>query len=123
MAVNLNHPGRRPQKPWTPELERRHLVIEDGRAPLLGRFLDHLDESGIVLARWSGAGGCDLAPLHQREEKTLADFFGLDLDKIESEKLALLRYVRACHDYDAAMRERAQRAVAHYNDTMGKVST
>ena len=101
MAVDLNHPQRRPQKPWTPELDRRHGVIANGQAHLLGDFLDHLREKqGIVLARWCGAGGCDLAPAREREEKLLASFFGLDLDRIEREKMALLRYVRAIHDYD-----------------------
>jgi len=85
-----------------------------GQNAVLGRFLDHLGDSGIVLARWGGAGGCDLVPLYQREEKTLADFFGLDLDKIEREKHALLLYVRAVQNYDDDQHERVRLAVANY---------
>lgn len=112
MAVDLNAPGRRPQKPWTPELDRRAVVIGEGQAPLLANFLDHLrGEQKIVLARWEGD---DLYPAHDREEALLASFFGLDLDRIEREKLALLAYIRAVHAWEDDQRERARRAVAHF---------
>lgn len=95
--MNLDHPQRRPQKPWTPELERRHVHIESGEAHVLGRFLDALAARGIVLARWVGN---DLYPAGEHEEATIAAFYDLDLDKIELEKRALLAYMRALYDYE-----------------------
>ena len=112
MSVSLDAPGRRPQKPWTPELDRRAVVIADGSAPLLARFLDHLrDERKIVFAQWAED---TLYPAYANEEALLASFFGLDLGRIEREKLALLNWIRAASKYDDDQRERAARAVAHY---------
>jgi hypothetical protein len=116
-AVNLNHPHRRPQKPWTPELDRRSAVLRTGHNLVLGEFLDHLRERGIVLARYAGAGGCDLAEHYEREEKTVALFFGLDVDKIGREQGALLSYVRAVQAWHDDREERVRLAVAHYERT------
>lgn len=113
-AADLNHPRRRPQKPWTPELDRRSEVLKTGHNLVLGKFLDHLRDRDIVLARYAGAGGCDLVPTHEREEKTIALFFGLDVDKIGREQDALLRYVRAVQAWHDDREERVALAVAHF---------
>jgi hypothetical protein len=107
----INHPTRRPQKPWTPELDKRHVVIESGHAQVLGEFLDHLrSHEKYVLARYDEDSR--LYPVHVHEEAVLAGFFDLDLNRIEREKMALLRYMRACHQYDDDRQKRAERAVA-----------
>jgi hypothetical protein len=94
--------------PLTPELDRQSKAIKDG-AHRIGEFLDWLEEQGYVLARYAKpdadgeyeADGYDRYSgevLHQSyvgKEKLIAGFFGLDLDKIEAERMALLEHLRA----------------------------
>jgi hypothetical protein len=71
--------------PPTPELDRQSQAIEDG-AHKIAEFLDWLESEGYVIHED-----------HDRyadPKKLLADFFGIDLNKIETEKLALLDYIR-----------------------------
>lgn len=116
--MDLNHPDRRPQKPWTPELDRRSEVIRSGQAPAAAALLDHLESAGIVLARWVENEDEEemLIPAnHGGYERLIADALGLDLDKIDREQRALLGYLRAIHAYDADRKERARLAVERYN--------
>ena len=81
----------------TPELDYQHEIIESGQSELLAKFYDWLIEKDFVLAKW---GGYDefgdysegvLMPLHIRPEQLFADFFGIDLNKIEEERRAILK--------------------------------
>lgn len=83
--------------PSTPELDKQHKAIEDG-AHRVGEFLDWLDTQGVELAQRAGFGD-DLVPYVRRSRKQLiADFFGIDLDKVEAETMALLDHVRALNE-------------------------
>jgi len=81
----------------TPELDKQHAVIESGAAGTLGDFYDWLtDEKGWVLAEWTQDGMRNdyLKPVYFRPDQLFADFFGIDLDKIESERRAILEELR-----------------------------
>ena len=82
-----------------PEHEKMREVVD--RSQSIGEFLDWLrDEKGIALCKWqdtihhSEEMG-DYTPegyyvVKDGPEKLLADFFDIDLDKIEKEKQAML---------------------------------
>jgi hypothetical protein len=75
--------------PPTPELDRQSQAIEDGRR--LVEFLDWLSEQGYHLAKYHDGQPYDANPGPQ---KLIAGFYGIDLDKIEAERRALLEHVR-----------------------------
>lgn len=91
--------GDRPQLPPTPELDRRADLIATGRPEAVGGFLDWLGEHGYVIARWEEfpGEGEQLVPAHVRPEKLLADHFGIDLQKVETEQRAILEAISAHH--------------------------
>ena len=86
-----------------PEHARMRAVLDKSR--LLGEFLDWLkQEHGVTLCRWqdfvrhSPELG-DYTPegyyeIRESFEKLLASFFEIDLDKIETEKQAMLESIR-----------------------------
>lgn len=76
-----------------PEHEKVAKVKDQSQA--IGAFLDAggLGE-GIVLARWEGRQGDYLDPVHLNIEKVLAKYFGIDLDKLEAEKIQMLEELR-----------------------------
>ena len=90
--------------PTTPELTKQSEIINSGKAELIQEFYDWLhQEKGWVLARWvpteerhSGDGiyGEQPVPVYIQPEQLMADFFGIDRDKIEVERRALLEAVR-----------------------------
>jgi hypothetical protein len=105
MTVSLRHPAhphRPPRQPRTPELDLQHEALESGHPQVLGEFLDHLQRSGIVLARWADDDRDVLYEISQDNNRLLADFLGIDLDRIERERMALLRWVRATHEWNDA---------------------
>lgn len=81
--------------PATPELDKQHKIIEAGGPGAIGEFLDWLDGQDIFLACYSGYGS-DLVHYQRRNRlRLIADFYGIDLDKVEAERLAVLEHVRA----------------------------
>lgn len=89
----------------TPELDFQSIIIESGQSELLGKFYDWLTEQGIVLAKWGGYDyesetyHDDILSLYSvHPEKLFADFFGLDLNKIEAERRAILEELRNSYD-------------------------
>ena len=90
----------------TPELDKMREVHEQSQT--IGEFLD---TSEYVLARWvdcsrefhEGAdisyGRCPedhhLVEVHQTIEEVLAEYFGIDLEKVEAERQAILDVLRA----------------------------
>ena len=61
-------------------------------------FLDWLREEGVVLSRYHGER---LSPIHESNEVLLAKFFSIDLEKVEQEKLEMLRQCRRGSGSDA----------------------
>lgn len=80
-------------QPETPELDKQSRAIRDG-AHRIGKFLDWAEGQGLHLCEWQeGIGG---GRWYERSnfQKVIADFYDIDLDKIEAERLALLEWVR-----------------------------
>lgn len=82
----------------TPELDKRGEIISSGKAEMVQEFIDWLlDEKGLELARWEQGDFSDsLRPYHfGTREQLMADFFGIDLKKIDEEQRALLEAIRS----------------------------
>lgn len=81
----------------TPELDKQHAVIESGESETLTRFYDWMQESGYVIAEYREYDEYDdprLTPVRRGPERLFADFFEIDLDKIDAEQRALLDELR-----------------------------
>lgn len=73
--------------PPTPELDKM-LAVKD-KSQMIGVFLDWLqDEKKIVFAKYYDEES--LCPSYDTIEKLLADYFEIDLNKIEQERRAIL---------------------------------
>ena len=81
----------------TPECDKMRKAREKG-SQIIGEFLEWCESNGIVLSsvikeedeifeRW--------CPINKRREQILADFFGVDLDKCEEERQAILEELRS----------------------------
>ena len=78
-----------------PELERRLQVIASGEWVTVSDFLGWLDQCGLRIARYGDGGLSDnLVPDHRGPEQFIADFFDIDLDKIEEERKSILDGIR-----------------------------
>ncbi len=81
-------------KPLTPELDKMLAVKE--KSAIIGAFLEHLQEGEVYL--------CQLQDMEDSSqgfqetsfttEQILANYFGIDLDKAEQERVDLLEWVR-----------------------------
>lgn len=82
--------------PPTPELDKQRAAREEGHSDSIGAFLDWLqNERGVTLARYgvdNAWGESRLHPVHGSIESWLAEYFEIDLDKIEAERSAILSY-------------------------------
>lgn len=78
--------------PATPELDKQHEAIEHGAAHRIGEFIDWLREQGYILAKYDAVD--DLYDTNMPPKDLLADYFKIDLAKIEQEKRALLDHIR-----------------------------
>lgn len=74
-----------------PEHERMAAVVRDSH--VIGDFLTDRDEAGIKLARWDDEAG-EFLPFTRTIEEHLADYFDIDLAKIETERQAMLANLR-----------------------------
>jgi hypothetical protein len=75
-----------------PEHTKQSAVLEEAQA--IGQFLD---ESGYTLAEYAKVGGWSeprLVPVTKSITKVLAEYFNIDLDKIEDEKRRMLADIR-----------------------------
>ena len=93
MTVPANNP--------TSELDKQWKVIESGEADTLTRFFDWLLERGYTIGSWESVESLnfdssydEFQPLRIQPEQLFADFFGIDLDRIEVERRALLDALR-----------------------------
>lgn len=81
--------------PATPELDKRSGIINSRVSPTqtLGEFYDWLQAQGLVLARWDKETQ-EYLPDFINPEQLFANFFGLDSDKMEQERRAILEALR-----------------------------
>lgn len=80
----------------TPELDKQHKIIESGKSDTLQEFYDWLSTKDYVIAKWVVDDEDEdvLLPTHIRPEQLFAEFFEIDLNKIEDERRALLDEIR-----------------------------
>jgi hypothetical protein len=83
--------------PETPELNRQVELVKSGKAGLIQEFVDWLlDElhDGTRVGLWRGTDEFE-RPLwwQPNREQLLADFFGIDRNKIEDERRAILAHL------------------------------
>ena len=76
--------------PDCPETDKLVAVSKDSQK--IGVFLDWLQENEIVLARYCERD--DLHPLRQTIESLLAEYFEIDLNKVEKEKRAIIKHLQ-----------------------------
>ena len=78
------------------ELEKMATAAE--KSATLSEFLDWLRSNQYVLAKYNERpqqlGDDDLLPVRIGNEQLLADFFGIDLKKVEEERSALLQQLK-----------------------------
>lgn len=75
--------------PSTPELDKM-LAVKD-KSQAIGEFFDWLvNDKGYVLSQYEEKDR-RLYPTYSSIEKLLAEFFGIDLKKIEEERRAILK--------------------------------
>lgn len=75
----------------TPELDKMKAVHTESQA--IGEFLDY---SPYTLCDWDEDTN-RFWPVQGGIERILAEFFDIDLDKVEAEKLAILEELRAAN--------------------------
>lgn len=78
-----------------PQHERLADIKDQSQA--IGEFLEWcLREKGYALAEWGESRmiGTRMMPISYSTEAILAEFFGIDLKKLEAEKLAMLDKMR-----------------------------
>lgn len=81
----------------TPELDRQLEVINSGKAKVVQEFIDWLAGRDIHLAVYDPESRFGRMLPHEYDgmwEQLMADFFGIDRDKIEQERRALLDDIR-----------------------------
>lgn len=83
------------KEPEVPEIKKMEAVKDKSQA--IGEFLEWLYEEGLLVAKYSGSND-RIIPVSILVEKLLANYFNIDLNKVESEKRALLEYVRRVQD-------------------------
>jgi hypothetical protein len=85
----------------TPELDKQRAIIDSGAAETVGEFVDWLASAGYLIGRYEPMDGYRdrvLVPLRLSPEQLLAQHFGIDLDKIEAERRAILAALQPKQD-------------------------
>lgn len=98
--VWIDDPARKPAPkpegyPDTTELDR--LVAVSDESQRLGEFLDWLEEQGYHICTYTEPSVDEeefFYPIGTNFEKLLAQHYGIDLDKVERERRAVLEYIR-----------------------------
>lgn len=80
-------------EPERPECAKLVSVSPDSQK--IGEFIDWLNENGIRLCRWTELEDApdQYMEIHDPMEKLLARYFEIDLDKVETERRALLDWL------------------------------
>jgi len=81
-----------PVQPETPELDRMIERATAGHSQDIGEFIEWLDDTNYNICEWHGG---EYNPVHRTPEQWLAEFFGIDLDKVEKERALVLEYMRS----------------------------
>ena len=83
-----------PKNPKYPECDKMIAVSKESHA--IGNFLEWLNEQKIVLAEYGTERGYrgTLFHTHVSIEKLLAQYFEIDLDKVENERRRMLKDFR-----------------------------
>ena len=90
-----------PVQPETPELDRMIERATAGHSQDIGEFIEWLGENGFVIATRDAYD--ELLPMLMSTEGWLAQYFGIDLQKVEQERAAVLAYVRSKNDTELAV--------------------
>ena len=77
-------------EPECPECDKLLSVKEDSQT--IGFFLEWLESKGWSLIQW---GNSPYILNETSIEKILADYFGIDLNKVHAEQTAVLEYIRS----------------------------
>lgn len=81
----------------TPELDKRAKILDSGQATTVQDFYDWLRKEGYHLARYVEVDGFHDKVLQETwvdPERLMAHFFGIDQDKVEAERMAILEAIR-----------------------------
>lgn len=84
-------------QPSTPELDKQSEIVKSGKAELIQEFYDWLTgHCGYTLCvpKENSLHGYYLPASYGGPEQLMADFFGIDRDKIERERRAILAALR-----------------------------
>jgi len=81
-----------PDLPATPELDKMQNVKHQSQP--IGEFMEWLWSRHIVLAKYESDEEMRPRPISYSIEQLLADFFEIDLKKVEEKKRAVLEYLR-----------------------------
>jgi len=75
------------------------LLAVSKNSQIIGEFLDWLQNNDVVLSKWDvGKYEDTLYPIRQSIESLLAEYFEVDLNKVEKERRALLSGIRASNE-------------------------
>lgn len=91
-----------------PELSRRHAVIESGDSQIIGEFLEWAEHRGYRLMKtvttevldWRGNPTEEEGEVPVNVEQALAEYFEIDMAKVEAERRELLAKVRRDQEAD-----------------------
>jgi hypothetical protein len=90
---HLYYPENKLPKQQYPEHEKLKVVQDQSQQ--IGNFLDWLSENQLTICNLtSGRIEDQYLPTRRNQEELLADYFDIDLQKIESEKRKMLKELR-----------------------------
>jgi hypothetical protein len=92
------------QFPKTPELDKQKKLLDSGAPQVVQEFIDWMSEQGYAVCDYRAETDDEYEgffPISGGSAELQAQFFEVDLDKIESERRALLDYLQAKHDAEA----------------------
>jgi hypothetical protein len=81
-----------------PEHTKQRAVLHD--AEIIGQFIEGTQYVLAEYVQFDGYFEPSLVPVSKSIEQVLAAYFGIDLDKIEAEKRAMLAAARSANDED-----------------------
>jgi hypothetical protein len=77
------------KEPKCPECEKLHKISPQSQ--MIGEFLEYLQSRGYIIAeRWKEV----LVPVHESTNELLAEYFDIDMNKVERERQALLDFIK-----------------------------
>jgi hypothetical protein len=87
----------------TSECDKMVRVRPESQA--IGEFLNWMrHEKNYVIAQYGPSQSDGLEPVYLNIEKTLAEFFDIDLQKVEQERQDILLHLRAAHEIEDGKR-------------------